>query len=104
VSPRGGGREKDEINGYIRLSRLRYPPRTLRVSEPRQLAGEGGREGGSSREGESDGGRERARQREREIESERIRNNAPKEQAAHSEMGCFDRRCRCCEALDLSYV
>jgi hypothetical protein len=59
VSPRGGGREKDEINGYIRLSRLRYPPRTLRVSEPRQLAGEGGREGGSSREEESDGGRER---------------------------------------------
>jgi hypothetical protein len=59
VSPRGGGREKDEINGYIRLSRLRYPLRTLGVSEPRQLAGEGGREGGSSREGESDGGRER---------------------------------------------
>jgi hypothetical protein len=70
VSPRGGGREKDEINGYIRLSRLRYPPRTLRVSEPRQLAGEGGREGGSSREGESDGGRERARQRE---EKERVK-------------------------------
>jgi hypothetical protein len=58
VSPRGGGREKDEINGYIRLSRLRYPPRTLGVSEPRQLAGEGERE--------LERGRERRRQRERE--------------------------------------
>lgn len=66
MSPRGGGREKDEINGYIRLRRLRYPPRTLGVSEPRQLAGEGGREGARERERATEEERERARGKEKE--------------------------------------
>jgi hypothetical protein len=55
-------------------------------------------------------GRERWRHTEsapegkRKRENERVRNNAHKELAAYSEMGCVDRRCRCCEALESSYV